>query len=302
MRVLFTGATGVLGRQAVPRLVAAGHEVVGVTRSEAEAQWLRSVGAAAQTLDLFDGDRVDSTVRGFEVVVHYATAIPPMDRMTKASSWETNDRLRSEATRHLVSAALKHGVGRFMQQSITLPYADGGDAWLDESAAIDPPWKVVESALEAESEAGRFAAGGGAGVVLRLARLYGPSASVGYVAAIKARKLPIVGKGDNWLSSIHEVDAGSAVVAAMGAPGGTYNLGDDEPVTSAEWARSLAEAVGAPAPRRIPRWLARIGAGGASRLLTISQRVSNRAFREATGWAPRYPSVRDGWAEMSDAS
>lgn len=176
MKIFFTGATGVLGRTAIPRLVADDHDVAAVARSAADREWLDGVGATASQVDLFDAESIDRAVAGADAVIHFATAIPPMEKMAKRQAWATNDRLRAEATGLLVDAALAHGVGRFIQQSITLPYADGGEDWLGEDSPLDPAWVVLRSALDAEGHVDRFRRGGGVGVTLRLSRLTGPVA------------------------------------------------------------------------------------------------------------------------------
>ena len=296
MRILFTGATGVIGRRAVPRLVDAGHEVVANVRDDRGREWARSVGAVGVTVDLFDPSAVADAVADADAIVHFATAIPRQEKMTRREAWATNDRLRTEATRVLVDAAIAGGVQVFVQESITFFYADGGDRWLDEDSAVEPVWDVLESALDAEREVARFSAAGGRGVILRMARLYGPGrTSEELIGAVSARKLPIVGSGKNLVSHLHVDDAASALVAGLDAPDGTYNVGDDEPVRSRESLGGLASLLGAEPPRRIPRSVARIGAGRASRLLSTSHRISNRRFREATGWAPGYRSVSEGW-------
>lgn len=299
MKVLFTGSTGVLGRASVPLLVSDGHDVVAVTRSEPGATWLEEAGAMPTKVDLFDRESVDQAMAGIDAVVHFATSIPPQATMAKRSSWDVNDRLRSTATGILVDAAIDHGVERFVQESISFVYADGGDGWLDESAPIDPVWDVLDSALTAEKHVERFRESGGQGVVLRLARLYGPGrASREYVNAVEHRSMPIVGKGTNYVSSIHSADAATALAAAMTAPDGTYNIADDIPMRSAENLTALVTALGAPDPRRIPSWMARLALRGAAQMLTASHRVSNEAFKSVTGWQPAFPSAVEGWEQI----
>jgi nucleoside-diphosphate-sugar epimerase len=110
---------------------------------------------------------------------------------------------------------------------------------------------------------------------------------------------PIAGSGDNFFSSIHVDDAAKAVVAALGLPSGDYNVVDDEPLTSREYGVSVAKAIGAPKPWGIPKWLFRLVGGGPAKYLLRSQRVSNRRFKEASGWAPAYPSAREGWRQIA---
>lgn len=301
MKILFTGATGVLGRAAIPALVVADHEVTAVARSTEAERWLGATGARPLALDLFDRPGLARELEGMDTVIHYATAIPPVATMADRSSWVMNDRLRSESTALLVDAAIEAGVSRFVQQSITLFYADGGAAWLDEDAPVDPAWDVVSSALDAETEVERFVAGGRTGVVLRLARLYGPGrASAEYVEAVAQGALPIVDDGHPYVSSLHVDDATTALLAALEAPTGVYNVGDDEPVTERRFKRSLADAVGAPEPPHLPIDAVAAHYGDLTKLITLSQRISNRRFREVTGWAPRHRSVLDGWATLAD--
>jgi nucleoside-diphosphate-sugar epimerase len=299
MRILFTGATGVIGTVAVPRLVDAGHEVVAVHRTASDAAHLESVGAQPAMVDLFDGGAVDRAVRGADAVIHFATAIPPQDRMRKRSSWHDNDRLRSAATGILADAAAHHGVERFIQESITFIYADAGDEWIGEQGAIDPCWDVLNSVRDAEAHVAAFTAAGGTGTVLRLSHLYGPGrASGSYLTAVAARKMPVIGSGDNYVSHLHTHDAATALVAALGAPAGIYNVTDDDPLPASRSLGALAELLGAPRPRSIPLWLAKGLVGGGARLLSASQRVANTRFRTATGWAPVFGSVEEGWADI----
>ncbi|HSJ36203.1 MAG TPA: NAD(P)-dependent oxidoreductase [Acidimicrobiia bacterium] len=281
MKILFTGATGVLGTAAIPHLIEAGHEVVGVGRTD---------------LDLFDRAAVGRAVAGCDAVFHFATAMPAQAEMTKREAWRINDRLREEATANLVDAAIEQRVSTFVQESVAFAYADGGAGWLDEAVPLDPPFGAIDSAMVAEAHVARFTAQGGRGIVLRLGRLYGPGPVSGpYLEAVSARKLPLIGRGDNYVSHLHIDDAGAAVAAALDAPAGAYNVVEDEPVTAAEEMDVLVETLGARHPRRVPAWLARRLVGPATGLMTVSHRVSNGRFREAAGWSPEYSSVCEGW-------
>lgn len=301
MKILFTGATGVIGRGAIPELVAAGHEVTGLHRADADRSLLHALGATPAAFDLFDAQAVDRAVAGHDVVVHFATAVPPLDAMRKRRSWRTNDRLRTEATANLVDAAVAHGVEVFIQQSVTFVYADRGDRWLDEGARVDPPAPIVESALEAERLVEGFTGAGGRGVVLRLSRLYGPGKASGeMIESVAARSAPVIGDGSNYVSNLHSEDAATAVAAAVGVPAGIYNVSDDDPVTAREYVEIPARLLGAPDPRRVPRWLARLALRSMLPLLTVSQRVSNRRFKDVSRWRPAYASVRDGWPSVLD--
>jgi nucleoside-diphosphate-sugar epimerase len=300
MKILFTGSTGVLGHTAVPRLVAAGHEVTGAVRPDTDAEWLRTVGVEPVSVDLFDAGAVREAAAGHDAIVHYATSIPSRADFAKRRAWVGNDRLRTDATKNLVDAALTAELAVFVQQSISFVYADGGDRWLDEDAEVAPVWDVLESALDAEREVARFTAGGGRGVALRMGRLYGPgSASAGYLDGVAARSIPIVGSGETFVSHLHSEDAGAATVAALeSAPAGVYNVSDGNPVRAAHDLALVAELLGAAAPRRVPVAAARLALGQAARMLAISQRVAVDRFRTATGWHPVYSSVEDGWRQV----
>jgi nucleoside-diphosphate-sugar epimerase len=296
MKIIVTGATGVIGRNAIPELVENGHEVVGFHRRDDGATWLRSVAARPRRVDLFDPDDLQRELRGADVVIHLATSIPPLAKMTKARHRDDNDRLRTDATRNIVDAARQTGVARVVVESISFNDVDRGDHWITEDDDVRAEFRPTASALIAEDLVARFASTGAAGVSLRFAQPYGPgTASSELVTALTARKVPLVGPGTNFVSSIHSADAGSAVVASLEAASGRYNVGDDQPMRSRERLELQVSGLGAPTPRSIPAGLARILVGRATHQLTVSQRVLNRRFRDTTGWAPRHASVRDGW-------
>ncbi len=295
MKVFLAGGTGVVGTRALPALVGAGHDVTAVARTEEKAALVRSLGGDPVTVDLFDADAVRTAVVGHEAVVNLATSIPPMTKAARGSAWTTNERLRSEASNHLVDAALAAGASRYVQESIAFPYVDNADRWIDEDHPVDHVGPFT-GARDAEAAAQRFAGHGGVGVVLRFAQFYAADAThtQAFNKSVRARVNPFVGDPDAYVSSIHAEDAGSAVVAALRAPTGIYNVGDDEPVTRAEAGQIVAEALGVKPPHALPK-LVRAATPGTARLLMRSLRVSNRRFKEATGWAPAHLSIRGEW-------
>jgi nucleoside-diphosphate-sugar epimerase len=298
MRVFVAGATGVLGQPTVRLLRAAGHEVTGVARSAEKEHLLRSLGANPVNVDLFDAASVHNAVAGHDAVVHAATKIPPLMKVRSARNWKENNRLRTEATRHLVDAAIAANSQVYVQESITFVYGDNGDQWVTEESPIKIAWPAaLDSTLEMEHEADRFNGEGRRSVILRFGLFYAPYASSTQdsVKMMRRRMFGVIGKGDNYFSSIHVDDAAAAIVAALGAPAGIYNVVEDEPVTQKEYAAACAEAFGLPKPMRFPRFLGKLMLGGGpSGYILNSVRASNRKFKEATGWAPKYPSVREG--------
>lgn len=302
MRVFVAGATGVLGQPAVKLLVAAGHEVRGTARSEEKSQLLRSLGAEPVSVDLFDAAAVKQAVAGSDAVLHLATKIPALMKMRSRRSWQENDRLRREATKNLVDAALAAKAQAFIAESITFMYAGGGDRWLDENAPMKLAWSALDSALDLEREVKRFGEGGGRAVILRFGLFYAPYAAstIDSAKLMRRRMFGVIGKGDNYFSSIHVDDAAAAVVAALNAPSGAYNVVEDNPVTQSDYVRAFAEELHLPKPRRFPRWLGKLVMGGPANYILNSTRVSNKKFKDATGWAPKYPSVREGFRQVAE--
>ena len=296
MRVFLAGATGVVGRRLVPLLVAEGHRVTAVGRTPEKRAALQRVGAAPIAVDLFNRESVVRAIEGHDAVINVATHIPSSSvRMLLPGAWKENDRIRREAAANLAAAALQQDAGRFIQESFAPIYADGGERWIDENAPVRPvPYN--RSVLDAERVAEAVTAKGGTGIVLRFAGFYGADAFQvrDMIGLIRKGWAPLPGAAGAYYSSIHHDDAATAVMAALGARAGTYNVTDDEPLRRREYLDSLAAAIGAPPPKPPPAWLAQLG-GSVMELLSRSQRISNRKLREETGWAPRYPSVRDGW-------
>jgi len=297
MRIFVAGGTGVLGRRAVALMVEAGHEVTVSTRSTARQVAVGAAGATPVTVDLFDAPAVVKMVEGHDVVANLATHIPKASRMAMPSAWKENDRIRTEVSTNLAAAVLSTGVGRYVQESIAFLYADAGDAWITEAAPVEPTANLA-SALTAEANVIRVVEAGATGIALRFAGFYGPDSHSTLDTIRFAKKRVAGGFGkDTYVSSITTDDAAAAVFAALNAPSGLFNVGDDDPVTRHEFAAVLAEAIGGKAPIIPPRRMARL-AGGWAPMLARSQRVSNKHFSEATGWSPKTASVRQGWPEV----
>lgn len=293
-RILVTGATGVVGIRAVPLLVGAGHDVVAVGRSPEKRSLLESLGARAVALDLFDRAAARAALEGRDTVINLATHMPPSTlRMMLPWEWRENDRVRREGSAALVDVALAAGVSRFIQESFAPVYEDSGDRWIDESWP-QRPTPYNRTVLDAERSAARFAESGGAGVVLRFAGFYGPDPLLrDALRLVKKGWAPLPGPGGAYWSSLAHEDAATAVVAALGVGAGVYNTCDDEPLTRREWVDALAASVGAKPPRLMPRWLSALG-GKNMAMLSRSQRMSNAKLKDASGWAPKWRSAREG--------
>src|SRR5262245_41115899 len=303
MRCFMTGATGALGVPTVAALRAAGHDVRGVARSEAKAEQLRAAGAEPVAVDVFDHDAVVDAAAGCDAILHLATNVPPLAKAGLTPSWKTHNRLRTEATRHLLDAAHVHGIARFVKESVTFAYPSSGTDWIDETAPFDESIKLLRPTLEGERLVTAYDGAGGVGVVLRFGLFYGPHARAVDEALQTARlhRFPWPGPDDAYISSIHLDDVATSVVAALDAPGGLYNVVDDDPVTKREYADAFAAAFDLPHLKLLPTRTMRTVAGSSGKMFTASQRVANQKFRGATGWAPAYPSVREGWAAVGAA-
>jgi nucleoside-diphosphate-sugar epimerase len=194
MRLLITGGTGVLGRALRPLAEAAGHELAMPGHEE---------------LDLFDPSAVGEAVRDSDGVMHLATRIRSLDQISDPDAWRENDRLRADASRILVDAAIGAGAAVYVQPTVTFVYPEDGPA--SEETPVGEVLPILRSALIAERETGRFARSGGRGVVLRLGLLDGPGTWFDQ---------PMGDLG----ATLHVSDAGRALLSALSLPSGIYNV------------------------------------------------------------------------------
>jgi len=296
VRILITGATGVIGSRVMPMLVKAGHHVTAVVRSPGKRAALEHAGVSPIPLDLFDPEHVRRAVANHDVVINLATHMPSSTwRMLLPWSWHENDRIRRDASRILVDAAIAEGVKRFIQESFAPAYQARGEGWIDESVPLAPAAYNM-TILDAEQSAQRFTESGGTGVVLRFGAFYGPDSFPlrDMLKSVRRGVAPLPGAPASYVSSISHDDAATAVVAALGVNAGVYNVCDNEPVRRSQYVAILAQCAGARPPRPMPGWMTAL-MGSAAKLLGRSQRVSNQKLRNsAPGWIPEYPSVREG--------
>jgi nucleoside-diphosphate-sugar epimerase len=308
MRVFVAGATGAIGRQLVPRLVAAGHEVHGMTRSESKRAILSELGAVPVVADALDPDQVAEAVGRArpDVIVHQLTAIPAsLDLRHFDRDFALTGRLRTEGTDHLLSAGQAVGVRRFVAQSYFGLYARTGAAVKSEEDPLDPaPARDMSQVLAAirHLEEAVLGARWTEGVVLRYGAFYGPGTSMApgaeQVELVRRRKFPLVGDAGGVWSFIHVADAAEATVAAVEhGSRGVYNVVDDDPATVADWLPALAQELGAKKPMRVPRFIGRLFAGETGVVMMTELRgASNAKAKRELAWRPAHPSWRQGFA------
>ena len=308
MRVFVAGATGAIGKQLVPRLVAAGHEVHGMTRSESKQAMLDELGAVPVVADALDPDQVAEAVgkANPEVIVHQLTAIGALDMRHFDRDFALTNRLRTEGTDHLLSAGRAVGVRRFLAQSAVYGfYERTGGAVKSEEDPLDSssPREMREAtAAVRHLEEAVLGAQWTEGIVLRYGAFYGPGTSLApggeQFELVRKRKFPLVGNGAGVWSFIHIADAAEATVAAVDhGRSGIYNVVDDDPAPVAEWLPALAQELGTKKPMRVPRFVGRLFAGETGAVfMTEIRGASNEKAKRDLGWQPRHASWRQGFA------
>ncbi len=308
MRVFVAGATGAIGKQLVPRLAAAGHEVVGMTHRDARRPLVRELGAVAVVADALDPDQVAEAVAHArpDVIVHELTAITSLDPKHFDRDFAVTNRLRTEGTDYLLSAGHAVGVRRFVAQSYgAWPYERSGGPVKSEEDPLDPtPVPEMRATLAAiqHLEQAVLGADWTEGIVLRYGAFYGPGTNMApggeMFETVRDRKFPILGNGAGVWSFIHIADAAEATVAAIErGHRGIYNVVDDDPAPVAEWLPSLARAIGARQPMHVPRFVGRLFAGQAGVvMMTEARGASNAKAKRELGWRPAHPSWRQGFA------
>jgi 2-alkyl-3-oxoalkanoate reductase len=316
MKVFVAGATGAIGTELVPQLGAAGHDVIGMTRSPAKTDALLALGARPVVADALDPDAVGRAVAETEpeVIVHQLTALKGELGLREMRNPDRvaaiTNRLRTEGTDHLLAAGRAVGIRRFIAQSIVAigTYARTGGPVKTED---DPPDPDLPAKGRSGADALRYLEDSVSGInwaeglALRYGAFYGPGTGISadpealLTKAIRKRRFPIIGDGGGIWSHVHIEDAASATVAAVdnGEPG-IYNVVDDEPAPVREWLPLLAEQLGAPKPMKVPRFVVRLLAGEAAVLMMTEVRgASNAKAKRMLAWQPRWPTWRVGFAK-----
>lgn len=294
MKVFLTGASGVMGRSSIEALHRAGHDVVGLARTRETADQIAAAGAVPWQGDIYDRPAMTAGMRGCDAVANLATKVPVGKGALRPGSLKAIDRIRLHGSRIVADAAGRAGVERIVQQSLSFIYADHGDEWIDEHSPVDVS-RTTEPVVVAEENLRAFATAGGTAVSLRFGLITGDDPNTAWLFR-RAAAGRSIGLGDehSWMHVIHPEDVGTAIVHALGAPGGTYNVGA-EPVQRRDYVDTIALAAG----RRtgghfLPPWILRLGAEKLE-ILVRSQRVSSQLFCDRTGWHPSHPKLTPEW-------
>jgi nucleoside-diphosphate-sugar epimerase len=311
MLVFIAGATGAVGRRLIPLLVSAGHSVVGLTHTPAKAGMITAFGAKAVVADGLDERAIGEAVASSEpdVVVHEMTDLKDASDLRHFDRvFASSNRLRTEGTDILMTAARDAGVKRFVAQSFCgWPYARVDGPIKSEADPLDPdPPRELRHSLDAIEHLEQVVthASGPEGIVLRYGAFYGRDTGLfdgPMIDQIRARRAPLIGDGEGWWSFLHIDDAAAATAAAIerGRGGSVYNIVDDEPAPAREWLPALARMLGAKPPFHVPPWIARILAGEHIVMMMTQNRAgSNAKAKRELGWQPAHASWRDGFAEI----
>ncbi|WP_339270916.1 NAD(P)-dependent oxidoreductase [Paenibacillus sp. FSL R5-0470] len=280
MKIFVAGAAGVIGRLLLPKLLEAGHEVVGMTHKEEKRAFIEKCGAQAVIADVFDREAIFASIHKAqpEVVIHQLTSL-------SQRNFSDNSRIRIEGTRNIVDASLAAGVEQIIAQSISWAYEAGDVPATEETPldlkALEPRRRTIEGIYSLEKAVAEIPNH----VILRYGMLYGQGTwydTNGYMAEeIRQERMTAT---DAVVSFLHVEDAANTAVLALNWPSGPVNIVDDEPAKGLDWLSAYSDTIGAPAPN------VQEGRAGWER------GASNTKARMDCEWSPLYPSWRSGFA------
>jgi nucleoside-diphosphate-sugar epimerase len=276
MRVLIVGC-GYIGQAVGEQLVQLGHQVWGMRRTPDSHRLLQQLGIRPIAADITRPETLAPLTASYDWVVHCVSS--------SHGGAEDYRRVYLDGSKNLLNWLTQAPPKKVVYTSSTSVYGQSDGEWVDESSLTEPGTETGRILLQTE----RLLLGAGA-VVLRVAGIYGPGR--GYrVKQFLAGQARIEGKGERFLNMIHREDVAGAVVAALerGAAGQVYNAVDDEPVSQRVFFQWLSDRSGRPLPQSVGE----METGNRKRGVTNKQ-VSNRRLRSELGYAPKYPTFREG--------
>ncbi len=291
LKVAIVGASGVLGRNLTAQFQNEGRAVRAFVRDPGKMAGMLTDDSEALPCDLL---RIPSSLlteflKGCDVVIHAATALPAYPLEKRGWEWQENNRLRMEGTAKLLTSAWLAGVGLYLQQSVVSAYIGGGEGWQDENTPTDIlPARAVETLAVADMErrVREIASSTMRWAILRGGVFTGPGTAEDSLKENIRKGWEVVpGDGSHFISPVHVGDMAAAFVksAKVKPQGRVFNI-VDEPVRYGDYVDGLADAQRAPRPRR-----------DLLKGKALSHRCSNEAARKELGWNPTrglYSSVR----------
>ena len=298
MKVFIAGATGAIGRPLVRALIAAGHDVVGMTSSDRGLQVLRKSGAGAILLNALDSGAVQAAMERErpDAVIEELTSLPKHYTPEEMRAAAGRDRtVRIEGGRNVQNAARAAGAHRYIVQSTGFFYnAGSGLATEADPLALDASPAIAASVRTyTQIEQRVLGAPDLEGIALRYGFFYGPGTyqdpNNGSISQqVRQQKYPVIGSGRGVFSFVHVEDAAAATVAALESDPGIYNIVDDDPSEMIIWLPAFANTIGAPEPPRVSDEEALQTAGPDSVYYATRLRgASNTKAKRELGFAPR---------------
>jgi nucleoside-diphosphate-sugar epimerase len=297
VRTVLTGGTGVIGRAAVAALLDADHDVVVVTRSTPGSALVERLGGVPVRGDVLDLSSLVAAYDGADAVINLATKVPVGRVALLPGAWRRHDRLRTTGVSNVVEAARAAGVRRVVHASVSALYADQGDEWITEQSPVDIT-PMTEPAAVGESLVQEYSCGSRAGVVLRFGTIVGDDRQTRHwLRAAASGRTVGIGNPADWAHVIHTDDLGGAVLAALHAPSGVYNVGA-EPVQRHDLVQGYAVAAKVESGAFMGAWGRRI-VGSRLEPLARSLRVSAEHFAAQTGWRATRPKFEADWLDAA---
>ena len=297
MKVFVAGATGTIGRPLVSALVAARHEVVGMTSSEGGLRVLQKCGADGVVVNAFDSVAVNAAIGRVrpDAVIEELTSLP-RDYTPEAmrAAAERDRKVRLEGGQNVHNAARTAGAKRYLIQSTGFFYGPGADLASEaELLAVNASPGVsgsVQTYLQIEKRV--LSSRDLQGVALRYGFFYGPGTyhdpDTGSVTRqVREQKYPVIGSGAGVYSFIHVEDAAAATVAALESDPGVYNIVDDDPSEMKVWLPAFARFVAAPPPPQVTEQQAQPLGPDAIYYATRLRGARNDLAKRELGFSPR---------------
>jgi nucleoside-diphosphate-sugar epimerase len=284
MRVFVTGATGFIGSAIVQELISAGHQVVGLARSDAGAKSLIAAGAEVHRGDLEDLESLRKGAAGADGVIHTAF-------IHDFSKWEANCEIDRRAIEALGSALVGSDRPLIVTSGTALVRTPGRPA-TEEDAATSPHPRVAS-----EQAAASVAARGVRTAVVRLPPTVHGEGDHGFVPTIIgiARQKGVsayVGDGLNCWPAVHRLDAAHLyrLVIEQGRAGAKYHGVAEEGVPVRDIAEVIGRRLNVPVISKSPEGAAD-HFGFLGPFLSADLRASSALTQKWLGWRPTQPGL-----------